>query len=168
MKRFGNKRSIVLVWSSKYWPTDNLPEKLMKSHTDVSFSANVQLYVTYSAPNGLLSGIYINQGLTKIITKEAKLLNADWLKHRIFFLNHEVTFANQEGTITWSWLAFDFENKFALLDKIGFTDICGANKVCITCFMQNDVHVSGQIDEGASVLSDWWPVPSLSEMAESF
>ena len=34
-----------------------------------------------------------------------KLLNADWLRQRAFFLNQEGTFGNQEGMITWCWLA---------------------------------------------------------------
>ena len=36
------------------------------------------------------------------ITYGAKLLNADqdWLRQRVFFLNHEGTFGNQEGMIT--------------------------------------------------------------------
>ena len=40
-----------------------------------------------------------------LITCGAKLLNADWLRKRAFFLNHEGTFGNQEGMITWCWLA---------------------------------------------------------------
>ena len=39
------------------------------------------------------------------ITCRAKLLNADWLRQRAFFLNQEGTFGNQEGMITWCWLA---------------------------------------------------------------
>ena len=39
------------------------------------------------------------------ITYGAKLLNADWLRQRVFFLNHEGTFGNQEGMITRCWLA---------------------------------------------------------------
>ena len=35
-----------------------------------------------------------------IITCRAKLLNADWLRQRAFFLNQEGTFGNQEGMIT--------------------------------------------------------------------
>ena len=35
-----------------------------------------------------------------LITCRAKLLNADWLRQRAFFLNQEGTFANQEGMIT--------------------------------------------------------------------
>ena len=35
---------------------------------------------------------------SSLITCGAKLLNADWLRQRAFFLNHE-------GMITWSWLA---------------------------------------------------------------
>ena len=35
-----------------------------------------------------------------LITYGAKLLNADWLRQRAFFLNHEGTFGNQEGMIT--------------------------------------------------------------------
>ena len=34
------------------------------------------------------------------ITYRAKLLNADWLKRKAFFLNLEGTFGNQEGMIT--------------------------------------------------------------------
>ena len=34
------------------------------------------------------------------ITCGAKLLNADWLRQRAFFLNQEGTFGNQEGMIT--------------------------------------------------------------------
>ena len=34
------------------------------------------------------------------ITYGGKLLSADWLRHRAFFLNHEGTFDNQEGMIT--------------------------------------------------------------------
>ena len=36
----------------------------------------------------------------KLITCKAKLLNADWLRQRAFFLNQEGTFGNQEGMIT--------------------------------------------------------------------
>ena len=39
------------------------------------------------------------------ITCRTKLLNADWLRQRAFFLNQEGTFGNQEGMITWCWLA---------------------------------------------------------------
>ena len=39
------------------------------------------------------------------MTCRAKLLNADWLRQRAFFLNQEGTFGNQEGMITWCWLA---------------------------------------------------------------
>ena len=35
-----------------------------------------------------------------LITCRAKLLNADWLRQRAFFLNQEGTFGNQEGMIT--------------------------------------------------------------------
>ena len=38
--------------------------------------------------------------LYRIITYGAKSLNADWLRQRAFFLNHEGTFGNQEGMIT--------------------------------------------------------------------
>ena len=34
------------------------------------------------------------------ITYRAKLLSADWLRQRAFFLHHEGTFGNQEGMIT--------------------------------------------------------------------
>ena len=37
---------------------------------------------------------------TLFITCRAKLLNADWLRQRAFFLNQEGTFGNQEGMIT--------------------------------------------------------------------
>ena len=37
--------------------------------------------------------------ITPFITYGAKLLNADWLRQRAFFLNHEGTFGNQEGVI---------------------------------------------------------------------
>ena len=40
-----------------------------------------------------------------LITCRAKLLNADWLRQRAFFLNQEGTFGNQEGMITWCRLA---------------------------------------------------------------
>ena len=43
--------------------------------------------------------------LQNLITSRAKLLNADWLRQRAFFLNQEGTFGNQEGMITWCWLA---------------------------------------------------------------
>ena len=43
--------------------------------------------------------------LTLTITCRAKLLNADWLRKRAFFLNHEGAFGHQEGMITWYWLA---------------------------------------------------------------
>ena len=36
----------------------------------------------------------------QLITYRAKLLNADWLRERPFFLNHEGTFGNQDGIIT--------------------------------------------------------------------
>ena len=35
-----------------------------------------------------------------LITYRAKLLSADWLTQRAFFLNHEGTFGNQERMIT--------------------------------------------------------------------
>ena len=38
--------------------------------------------------------------ITALITYRAKLLSADWLRQRAFFLNHEGTFGNQEGMIT--------------------------------------------------------------------
>ena len=44
---------------------------------------------------------YLNLKLfTAFITCRAKLLNADWLRQRAFFLNQEGTFGNQEGMIT--------------------------------------------------------------------
>ena len=43
--------------------------------------------------------------LSLVITCRAKLLNADWLRQRAFFLNQGSTFGNQEGMITWCWLA---------------------------------------------------------------
>ena len=42
--------------------------------------------------------------LTALITYGAKLLNADWLRQRAYFLKHEGTFGNQEGMITSSRL----------------------------------------------------------------
>ena len=36
----------------------------------------------------------------QFITCRAKLLNADWMRQRAFFLNQEGTFGNQEGMIT--------------------------------------------------------------------
>ena len=42
--------------------------------------------------------------LLLLITCRAKLLYADWLRQRAFFLNQEGTFGNQEGMITWGWL----------------------------------------------------------------
>ena len=41
----------------------------------------------------------------RFITCWAKLLDADWLRKRAIFLNHEGTCGNQEGMITWCWLA---------------------------------------------------------------
>ena len=38
--------------------------------------------------------------LPLFITCRAKLLNADWLTQRAFFLNQDGTFGNQEGMIT--------------------------------------------------------------------
>ena len=38
--------------------------------------------------------------ISGVVTSGAKLLNADWLRQRVFFLNHEGTFVNQEGMIT--------------------------------------------------------------------
>ena len=38
--------------------------------------------------------------ITGLITCRAKLLNADWLRQRAFFLNQEGTFGNQESMIT--------------------------------------------------------------------
>ena len=35
--------------------------------------------------------------IAELIAYGAKLLNADWLRQRAFFLNHEGTFGNQEG-----------------------------------------------------------------------
>ena len=35
-----------------------------------------------------------------LITCRAKLLNADWLRQRVFFLNQEGTFGNQEGMVS--------------------------------------------------------------------
>ena len=44
--------------------------------------------------------VFITSVITDLITYGAKLLNADWLRQRAFFLNHEGTFGNQEGMIT--------------------------------------------------------------------
>ena len=41
-----------------------------------------------------------SQPIFGLITYGAKLLNADWLRQRAFFLNHQGTFGNQEGMIT--------------------------------------------------------------------
>ena len=38
--------------------------------------------------------------ISGLIICRAKLLNADWLRQRAFFLNQEGTFGNQEGMIT--------------------------------------------------------------------
>ena len=54
-----------------------------------------------------------NNLLTLIITCRAKLLNADWLRQRAFFLNQEGTFGNQEGMITYAdWLSTPALNWF--------------------------------------------------------
>ena len=41
-----------------------------------------------------------SKGFSTFITCRAKLLNADWLRQRAFFLNQEGTFGSQEGMIT--------------------------------------------------------------------
>ena len=46
-----------------------------------------------------------HEWINKFITCRAKLLNADWLRQRAFLLNQEGTFGNQDGMITWCWLA---------------------------------------------------------------
>ena len=46
----------------------------------------------------------VKKSLPILITYREKLLNADGLRRRAFFSNHEGTFGNQEGMITWSWL----------------------------------------------------------------
>ena len=38
--------------------------------------------------------------ITSIITYGEKLLSADWLRQRAFFLNQEGSFGNQEGMVT--------------------------------------------------------------------
>ena len=38
--------------------------------------------------------------ITSIITYREKLLSADWLRQRAFFLNQEGSFGNQEGMVT--------------------------------------------------------------------
>ena len=54
----------------------------------------------------LLMSTCMNKSMvSQLITCRAKLLNADWLRQRAFFLNQEGTFGNQEGMITWCWLA---------------------------------------------------------------
>ena len=40
--------------------------------------------------------VFCSSLITCIITYGAKLLTADWLRQRAFFLNHEGTFGNQE------------------------------------------------------------------------
>ena len=47
----------------------------------------------------------ITSTITPFIKCRAQLLNADWLRQKAFFLNQEGTFGNQEGMITWCWLA---------------------------------------------------------------
>ena len=42
----------------------------------------------------------ITRMISDLITCRAKLLNADWLRQRAFFLNQEGTSGNQEGMIT--------------------------------------------------------------------
>ena len=49
--------------------------------------------------DGSSSDLEITCAITSFITCGAKLLNADWLRQRAFFLNHEGTFGNQEGMI---------------------------------------------------------------------
>ena len=44
--------------------------------------------------NRIMAGV-----ITSLITCRAKLLNADWLRQRAFFLNQEGTFGNQKGMI---------------------------------------------------------------------
>ena len=57
------------------------------------------------------NSVFIPQSLVlgsivlRFITCRAKLLNADWLRQRAFFLDQEGTFGNQEGKITWCWSA---------------------------------------------------------------
>ena len=41
-----------------------------------------------------------SSGVYKFYHIQGKLLNADWLRQRAFFLNQEGTFGNQEGMIT--------------------------------------------------------------------
>ena len=68
----------------------------------------------------------------------AKLLNADWLRQMAFFLNHEGTFGNQQGMITWCWLVISclatkcyyrwiLRIKFSLHLLVSYAcfDICG-------------------------------------------
>ena len=51
----------------------------------------------------LAAGVMIMQH-SSLFTCGAKLLNADWLCQRTFFLNHDSTFGNQKGMITWCCL----------------------------------------------------------------
>ena len=48
----------------------------------------------------IMPRFYVFRLIIFFITYGAKLLNADWLRQRSFFLNHEGTFDNQEGMIT--------------------------------------------------------------------
>ena len=50
------------------------------------------------------------------ITCGAKLQNADWLRQRAFFLDHEGTFGNLQGMLTWCWL-----ERSVIADEIIFT-----------------------------------------------
>ena len=80
-------------------------------------SLRIWNYVTsikWNYGTSILSLKYFIQTSPKILDFEcfpiygtwgAKLLNADWLRQRAYFLNHEGTFGNQESMITWCWLA---------------------------------------------------------------
>ena len=68
-----------------------------RSRPTTGFISLVKTLGALANQKGKLANSYIVSFQT---TRGAKLLNADWLRKRTFFLNHEGTFGNQEGMIT--------------------------------------------------------------------
>jgi len=68
----------------------------VSTETSVIFSA--LMYIVLNLKLFLI--LTLSYVITSIITYGAKLLSADWLRQRAFFLNQEDSFGNQEGMVT--------------------------------------------------------------------
>ena len=75
------------------------PKHLLIAFLIIYFFVGLYYFWCFGSSRGV-SGVPGCSSVPGLITYGAKLLSADWLRQRAFFVNHEGTFGNQEGMIT--------------------------------------------------------------------